>query len=386
MRALIAGVVLAASVAGVAYLALALQRTIAFGRRRAAKVESTERTPPVTILKPLRGIEPNLLENLSSFCNQDYPDFQVIFGVREADDPAVAVAREVIARFPARDLGLVVDGRVHGSNLKISNVMNMMGSAKHDIIIVADSDIAVEPSYLRCVVPSFADKNVGAVSCVYRGVPIDGGYVRELGALFVNDQFAPSVLVATAFSPMDFCLGATMGVTRSALESIGGFAALSLHLADDQMLGKLVRRSGRRVELCPAVVELSVADPSIAALWDHEIRWARTMRTAQPWGFSFSFITYALPLALVYAVVSGNPPVAATLAGVAAALRVSLHYAVRWALDIRARDCAWLIPLRDFLGLAVWAVHFFGRGVRWRGSKYTVDAQGRLHEVCDRLP
>jgi len=381
MRALIAGAFLAASVAGIAYLALALQRTIVFGRRRAGELKPTERTPPVTILKPLRGLEPNLLENLSSFCNQDYPDFQVIFGVRDADDPAVAVAREVIARFPARDVGLIIDGRVHGSNLKISSVMNMMGSAKHDIIIVADSDIAVEPSYLRCVVPSFADTNVGAVSCMYRGVPFDGGYVRELGALFVNDQFAPSVLVAIAFSPMDFCLGATMGVTTSALDSIGGFGALASHLADDQMLGKLVRQSGRRVELCPAVVELSVADPSIGELWDHEIRWARTMHTAQPRGFSFSFITYALPLALMYAAVSGNPAVAATVTGIAAALRVSLHYAARRALDIRSRDCAWLIPLRDFLGLAVWAAHFFGRGVRWRGSKYTVDVRGRLHKV-----
>jgi ceramide glucosyltransferase len=381
MRALIGGVFLAASVAGIAYLALALHRTIAFGRRRASGLEPTEHTPPVTILKPLRGLEPNLLENLSSFCNQDYPDFQVIFGVRDADDPAVAVAREVIARFPARDVGLVIDGRVYGSNLKISNVMNMMRSAKHDVIILADSDIAVDPSYLRCVVSSFADKNVGAVSCMYRGVAIDRGYVRELGALFVNDQFAPSVLVAIAFSPMDFCLGATMGVTRSALDSIGGFGALASHLADDQMLGKLVRQSGRRVELCPAVVELSVADPSIGALWDHEIRWARTMHAAQPWGFSFSFITYALPLALVYAAVSGNAAVAATVTGIAAALRVSLHYAVRRALDIRSRDRAWLIPVRDVLGLFVWVAHFFGRGVRWRGSKYTVDAQGRLHEV-----
>jgi len=381
MRALIAGAFLAASVAGIAYLALALQRTIAFGRRSAHGLTPGKLTPPVSILKPLRGLEPNLLENLSSFCDQDYPDFQVIFGVRDPEDPAVAVAREVIARFPARDVGLVVDSRVHGSNLKISNVMNMMASAKHDIIIVADSDVAVDPSYLRCVVPSFADKNVGAVSCLYRGVPIYGGYVRELGALFVNDQFAPSVLVAIAFSPMDFCLGATMAVTKNALESIGGFAALVSYLADDQMLGKLVRQRGLRVELCPAVVELSIADPSFGALWDHEIRWSRTMHAAQPWGFSFSFITYALPLAVGYVLVSGNAALAAAAVGIAAALRVSLHYAVRRALAIRAPDSAWLIPVRDVLGLAVWVAHFFGRGVRWRGCQYNVDSQGRLREV-----
>jgi len=381
MRALIAGAFLAASVAGIAYLALALQRTVAFGRRGAGGLESTERTPPATILKPLRGLEPNLLENLSSFCDQDYHDFQVIFGVRDADDPVVAVAREVIARFPARDVGLVIDSRVHGSNLKISNLMNMMASAKHDIIIVADSDIAVDRSYVRSIVPSFANDDVGAVSCLYRGVAIDRGCVRELGALFVNDQFAPSVLVAIAFSPMDFCLGATMAVTKKALGSIGGFAALASYLADDQMLGKLVRQRGLRVELCPAVVELSVGDPSFGELWDHEIRWARTMHAAQPWGFSFSFITYALPLAAGYALVSGNAALAAAVVGIAAALRVSLHYAVRRALAIRAPDSAWLIPIRDVLGLAVWVAHFFGRGVRWRGCQYNVDSQGRLREI-----
>jgi ceramide glucosyltransferase len=381
VRALIAYAFLVASAGGVAYLALALQRTISFGRRTTRANTLTEFTPPVTILKPLRGLEPNLLENLSSFCRQDYPDFQVIFGVRDADDPAVAVAREVMGRFPTHDLGLVVDGRVHGTNLKISNVMNMMASAKHDIVIVADSDVAVDSAYLRGVAAPFADERVGAVTCLYRAVPSTAGVVRDLGALFVNDQFAPSVLVATAFSPMDFCLGGTMAVTRTALESIGGFGAISSYLADDQMLGKLVQRHGRRVELCPYVVELATSDTNLGELWGHEIRWARTIHTAQPWGFSFSFITYALPLALGYALVASNPPLAAAVLGGAAALRVSLHYAARWALGIRTRDSAWLILVRDVLGLAVWAAHFFGRGVRWRGSDYNVDGQGRLHEV-----
>lgn len=381
MRALIAGAFLVATVGGIAYLALALQRTIAFGRRRRRGDTPTGFTPPVTILKPLRGLEPNLLENLSSFCNQDYPDFQVIFGVRDAADPAAAVAREVMGRFPTRDVGLVVDGRVHGTNLKMSNVINMMASAKHDVIVIADSDIAVDSAYLRSIATSFADDRVGAVTCLYRGEPSVSGYVCDLGALFVNDQFAPSVLVATAFSPMDFCLGATMAVTRAALESIGGFAAISSHLADDQILGKLVHQQGRRVELCSNVVELAVSDPDLRELWEHEIRWARTMHSAQPLGFSFSFITYALPLSLGYALVAGNVALAATVVGIAAALRVSLHYAVRFALAIRGRNTPWLIPLRDFLGLAVWAAHFFGRSVRWRGSDYKVDAQGRLRAV-----
>ena len=378
MRALFAGAFLVASIAGIAYLAFALQRTMAFGRRRMCRLESLDFTPPITILKPLCGAEPNLLENLSSFCNQDYPGFQVIFGVRDADDPAVAVTRQVIDRFPARDACLVIDDRIHGSNLKISNVINMMAKAKHDIIVVADSDIRVDPAYLRCVAAPFADEGVGAVTCLYRGIPTGGGYVRELGALFVNDQFAPSALVAIAFSPMDFCFGGTMGVTRAALEAMGGFAAISSYLADDQMLGKLVYKHGLRVELSSKVIELSVTDPNLRTLWEHELRWARTMHTAQPWGFSFSFITYALPLSLAYAALSGNAPVAAAAVGVAAGLRMVLHYAVRWALGIKERDNAWLIPFRDALGLAVWVAHFFGRGVRWRAHTYEVDTSGHL--------
>ena len=378
MRTLIAGAFLAASMAGIAYLALALQRTIAFGRRRTRELKSPTFTPPVTILKPLCGAEPNLLENLSSFCNQDYPDFQVIFGVRDPDDPAAAVARQVIERFPGCDVGLVIDERIHGSNLKMSNVINMMANAKHDIIVLADSDVRVDSAYLRCIVAAFADERVGAVTCLYRGVPAGGGYVRELGALFVNDQFAPSVLVAIAFSPMDFCLGGTMGVTRAALESIGGFAAISSYLADDQMLGKLVHQRGLRVELSRKVIELSVADLNLRTLWEHELRWARTMHTAQPLGFSLSFITYALPLSIAYGALSANPLAAVAIAGVAASLRVLLHYAVRWALGIQARDDAWLIPLRDALGLAVWVAHFFGRNVRWRAHSYVVDAAGHL--------
>jgi ceramide glucosyltransferase len=381
LRAVIAGALLVASAAGLAYLALALQRTLAFGRRRRRTVASPEFTPPVTILKPLCGREPNLLENLSSFCDQDYPEFQVIFGVRDADDEAVAVAREVATRFPACDVSLVIDDRVSGANRKIANVLNMMPNAKHDILIVADSDVCVGRTYLRSVVAQFADEHVGAVTCLYRGTPVQPGTTAELGALFVNDQFAPSVLVAVTLSPMNFCLGATMAVTRKILGSIGGFEVLSAYLADDQMLGKLVRDQGFDVALSSEVVATDVGDLDVKSLWQHEVRWARTMRAAQPWGFSFSFITYALPLALAYAAVSGNAAISLALVSLAAVLRVSVHYAVRSALDIRSRDVPWLIPVRDVLGLGVWAAHFFGKSVRWRDTGYTVDSAGRLHPL-----
>ncbi|HEV2037025.1 MAG TPA: bacteriohopanetetrol glucosamine biosynthesis glycosyltransferase HpnI [Candidatus Eremiobacteraceae bacterium] len=385
MRSLVAFALLAASAAGVAYLALALQRTVAFGRRKARPHPLENFTPPVTVLKPLCGAEPELFENLSSFCDQDYPSFQVVFGVRDPDDPAADVARRVIERFPDRDLSLVIDNHVRAANLKMANVLNMTANAKHDILIVADSDVKVLRSYLRDVVAPFADERVGAVTTLYRAQPSasEGEHARAhpvptLAAMFVNEHFAPSALVAVALSPMDFCLGATMAVTRKALESIGGFQAVASYLADDQMLGKLVRAQGLRVELAAHVVETTVVDADLPALWAHELRWARTMHAAQPLGYSFSFITYALPLAVLYALVDGSALVGAGVVAVTLTLRVALHYAARSALDVSTTDAPWLIFVRDALGLGVWAAHFFGRGVRWRDRLFTIDARGRL--------
>ena len=381
MRAFFAGALLVASVAGIAYLSLAVHRTFAFGKRRARAVLPPHFTPPITVLKPLCGLDPGLFENLSSLCDQDYPNFQVIFGVRDAQDPAIEVARSVIQRYPNRDISLVVNERVSAANLKMANVLNMMPSAKHDIIVLADSDVRVMPTYLRAVTAPFTDALVGAVTCLYRGTPSQGSIASELGAMFVAEQFAPSVLVATALSPMDFCLGATMAVTKRALDAIGGFEAIGSYLADDQMLGKLVQSRGFRVELSPEVVETSISDETFKDLWDHEIRWARTVHRARPLGYSFSFITYGFPMALAFAAIASNAKFSFGVVGLVLALRLGLHYVSRYALGVRTPDAPWLVPLRDVFGLAVWSLHFFGRNVRWRSRDFTITRDGRLERT-----
>lgn len=383
MRFLFESALMVASAAGIAYLAFALQRTLAFGRRRAQSILADDFAPAVSVLKPLAGLEPELFENLCSFCDQEYHEYQIIFGVRDAADPAAAVARRVIEQFPGRDVSLLVDARVRGTNFKIANVLNLIPLAKHDILIVADSDIRVDSSYLRSVVAPFANEQVGAVTCLYRGVPVEPArplqtLSSELGAMFINDQFAPSVLVAIGLSPMDFCLGATMAVTRKALELLGGFEALSSHLADDRMLGKLVRDRDLRVELSSYVVENIVCERRPRGLWDHEVRWARTMSAARPLGYAFSFITYALPVSFMYLLVCTQAYLGWTVVGLAVALRLALHYAARSALRVRGPDRPWLIPVRDLLGLVVWGASFFGRGVRWRDRDFAIDAEGRL--------
>ena len=404
MRSLLSGLLLGASLAGIAYLVVAAARTVAFSKHRSQHDAGTRDdgmaayAPPVTILKPLCGDEPDLFENLCSFCEQDYEEFQVVFGVADSDDAAAAIARRVIANFPERDVTLVVDPRVHGSNHKISNVLNMFDQAKHDVLVVADSDVRVGRSFLRGVVATFADERVGAATCLYRARMPSGArgwsqaqdpkprpartadVALTLGTMFVEEQFIPSVLVARTLAPMDFCLGATMAATREALEAIGGFESLANYLADDERLGRLVHASGRDVALCDEVVEITMSDTDLATLWQHELRWARTMHAARPWGFSLSVISYALPLSCAYWLVSGNAVAGASVVGAAAVARLALQRVARSALDAPGPGAPWLIPARDLLGLAVWAAHFFGRDVRWRGARLRVDAAGRLEQ------
>jgi ceramide glucosyltransferase len=394
MMQLLAQVALAVCIAAMAYGVVALACVWRFGRR----VEEFERTRPqeggtasspgvapslgeatlpgVTILKPVAGDEPRLFENLSSFCAQDYPQFHVVFGVADAGDPAVATVRRVMDAFPHVDLSLVIGADTSAPNFKVATLLAMAGACKHDILVIADADTSVGPSYLRAVVAPLSDAPVGAVTCAYRGRS-SGGLASDLGVMMIDEQFIPSVLVAS-LGTVRFCLGATMAVRRRTLDAIGGFAALAPFLADDQKLGELVSRQGSRVALAPYVVEHDVAEPDMRSLWAHEVRWARTSRLARPWGYAGYFITYPLPLALIYAALSRDLVVASLVLGLAVALRLGSHYAARAALRTQTPDKPWLIPLRDVLGLAVWVASLVGRHVRWRDRLLTVDGAGRI--------
>jgi len=373
---------LAASLFSLAYAVFALARVRAFARPRPRPAAG----PPVTVLKPLRGAEPGLYDNLRSFCEQDYPEFQVVFGVRDPQDPAIAVAERVMRDLPGRDLALVVDDRVIGTNLKVSNLANMYGAAKHDLLVIADSDMRVDRSYLGSVVGPLRDPAVGVVTCLYAGRAM-GGVWAALGAMFINDWFLPSVLVARSLQPDRFCLGATMAVRREALEAIGGFAALSPYLADDYMLGVFMNRRGLRVALAPYVVENTVWEPDFRTLFTHELRWARTVRTAQPLGHAMSLVTHSLLLSGAYLLVSSLSILGAVVAGGALGLRLGVHYAVRASLGLREPARAWLVPLRDVLCFVVWIASFWGRTVHWGGRKFAVASDGRMsanggHDSC----
>ena len=341
---------------------------------------------PVTVLKPICGPDPNLYENLRSFCQQAYPQYQLVFGVSDAGDPATRIVQQVIADFPNLDLALVVDDRLIGTNFKVSSLANMLRMAKYDILVIADSDMRVQPDYLRTIVSPFEDADVGAVTCLYKGSPV-GGLASALGAMFINEWFLPSVLVALTFEKLRFCFGASIAVRREVLDAIGGFEALADDLADDYMLGKLISERGYTIHLAPYLVENIVLEPDLKALFLHELRWARTVRSVRPVGYALSFVTYSLPMSIVFLLVTlatRFASVGVVVVALSIGLRVLLHYAVRAAFRLSSPAMPWLIPIREILAFLVWCASFLGRGVQWRNGKFSLSPDGRLTVIGER--
>lgn len=318
-------------------------------------------TAPVSVLKPLCGAEPRLYENLATLCRQRHPSFQLVFGVRAADDPAIAVVERLRRDFPACDIALVADPQVHGTNLKVSNLINLSAQARHDLLVIADSDIAVPPDYLARVTAPLADRGVGVVTCLYRGYPA-GGLWSRIGAQFINDWFAPSVRIAHAGGSQRFAFGATIALRRDALAAIGGFAALSGRLADDYWLGELTRQHGLRTVLSDVVVTTDVTEDRFGDLWRHELRWLRTIRSLNPPGFAFTFITFTWPM-LALGVLLAPLPLVFAVAAIGMMARSALAGSAAAAL--RA-------PLRDALLLAGWAFALAGKRVQWREQVLSV--------------
>jgi ceramide glucosyltransferase len=348
--------------------------------RRPADAAAAAR-PPVSVLKPLHGEEPGLVANLRSFAEQDYPAFQLVLGVRDRTDAALPAARALIRDHPGRDIELVIDAHVAGSNLKVANLENMLPRARHDVISVADADMRVTPEYLAAVTAPLADPRVGIVTCLYKGVP-DRGLWSQLSALHINFGFLPGALAGAALDVGGGCFGATIALRREVLERIGGFARLRNELADDHRMGSAVRGLGLKTVLSRYIVENRVAEAGFARLWRHELRWARTSRAMAPWGFAGSVITHASVLTAL---------AAATWGGAAAWDFVLITLAMRWIsaaivarrLDLPRRGL-WLLPLRDLLSFAVFIGSFCGRSVLWRDQFFRVEPGGRMRVEGDK--
>jgi ceramide glucosyltransferase len=378
MRSL--GTLLAAAALGyaaTAWIAVRLWRNSGARSRRGGAAAPQQR--PVTVLKPLCGAEPGLDHSLRSFCEQDYAGgMQIVFGVQQPADPALAVLERLKRDFPRLDLTVVVDSTRHGASAKVSNLINMMRSARHDWLVLADSDVRVSPGYLAAVATPLADPTVGIVTCPYRGVPRPGLWSR-LGALFINDWFIPSVRVAALFGSRAFAFGATIALRRDALDGIGGFRAIADQLADDYRLGELTRRRGLRTVLSDVVVDTWVDERTFRQLVQHGLRWLRTIRVVRPGGYAFSAVTFSLPLAVLGCALAGWAPVALCLLGATVVLRLMLHLAAQ--SPARSWSQSWAILLADGLGFALWCAAFVTREVQWRQGRYRVARDGSVQPI-----
>ncbi len=337
--------------------------------------------PPVSILKPLRGADPHAYECFRSHCLLDYPEYEIIFGVHEPGDPAVALVERLKKEFPERRIELVVCLRELGTNRKVSNLIQMLPAARYDHLLVNDGDIRVPPDYLRRIMVPVADSEVGLVTSLYRAVA-GGSLGSKLEALSISD-FATAVLVSYANRHhFHYGFGSTLALPRQVLERIGGFAALAEYLADDHQLGTLVAQAGHMVVLSDLVVETTLPDYSLREFWNHQLRWARTVRDASPRGNVGLVLVFGVQWAAVAVIAAAGAGWAWGLLAVAYAARIAalLVTGLGVCQDRGTLRRLWLLPIRDVQAVLVWASSFAGRTVVWRGERFTLQ-HGRLLRI-----
>jgi ceramide glucosyltransferase len=333
--------------------------------------------PPVTVLKPLHGVEPGLSVRLAAFCQQDYDGaIQVLCGTQDSASPAIGAVRGMQRQLPDGRIEIAVDPRSHGANGKLSNLVNMMPRARHDILVLSDADIVVGPRYLVALTALLSVPEVGAATCLYHGISGEGLWTR-LSALAVNSHFLPQAIASIGLHLAKPCCGATIALRRSTLDRIGGLGAFVDELADDHAIGVAVRSAGYEVVTAPFLVGHRCFEDSLRELLLHQIRIARTIRSIDPVGYVGTIITHPWPLALI-GMMSGSTA-AAVLAVASLASRVTLCRCVERRFGL-PRENYWLIPLQDVIAFAVYMASFFGATVHWRGSDYRVATDGTLIE------
>ncbi len=363
------------------YTSLALLAVLVWGRQK--RITAPARLPPVTVLKPLCGAEPGLYENLRTFCVQDYPQFQIVFGVGDDRDPALAVVARLVKEFPNLRLDVVVNPRQHGYNRKISSLINMLEHAHHEVLVMADSDVSVRPDYLTCVTAPLLDRKVGLVTCMYHGEPTRPVWSR-LGAMYINEWYMPSVLLAWLFGHENYVSGQTLCLRRDTLAAIGGLGSIANHLADDYQLGQCVRALGLRIVLSSYMLKAEHHEPTLESLVTHELRWMRTLCVLKPRSFRFIFFTFSLPLAvlglLLSVLASDSLTLALALFQVTVLARLALHFVHR-IRNRRLLADLWLLPARDLLICWVWCRSFSTSRFTWRGSDFLVGQDGIMRKV-----
>ena len=330
--------------------------------------------PPVSILKPIRGLDRETYENYASFCRQDYPEFEILFCVTDENDPTIAIIEQIIRDFPDRPIRLLVGSAPLGVSDKVNKLCRMAREARHDLVIVSDSDVRVEPGFLRAVAAPFYDSRVGGVTCLYRGLT-DGTFAADMEAIGNTADFAPGVLVAWLFGGIDFMLGAVMATTRQNLANIGGFESLVDYFCDDYELGNKLAVTGHRVELSRFPVSIVYPRQTLAQAFRHQLRWNLSIRYSRPWGHFGLIFSQGLPWALLVALIAPSGASASAYIVAYLACRIAMAYAAAGGAamaDILVLKQLWLLPVRDAFAFVVWVASFFPQRIHWRDQEFFV--------------
>jgi ceramide glucosyltransferase len=338
-------------------------------------------TPPVSNLKPVRGLDPDAYENFASFCRQDYPDYEILFCVGDKDDPIYPVLQQLVRDFPERQIRILFGSGAKGTNDKVVKLALMASEAKHEVVVMSDSDVRVEPNYLRTVVAPLADPNVGAVTCFY--VPIEDKTLTDsLQTIGMFSDFYAGILVARQLDGVKFALGPTIATTRARLAGFGGYDALKNRPADDLLVGRLIAEQGCEVELLPYTIQTVADYASLSALLHKRLRWVVVMRHMRPWGHLGLLLTQGLPWSLAAITISPSALVALSYLGA----YVGLRLAMTWLIGIKGlkHGALWkklgLIPVWDAVAFGIWLVSFTRNTIRWRDGDYYI-REGQLVPV-----
>jgi len=378
MVILVRTLLFAATACGIGYCLFSLWCLLKFRSVKRIPADA-EFTPAVSILKPLCGLDPHGYESLRSHCIQDYPVYEIVFGISTVDDPAAAAVERLIQEFPNLSIRLVVCSNVFGMNLKVSNLLQMLPAASHPYVVINDSDIDVPRNYLRKVIAPLRDESVGMVTCLYRGIPTQN-FGSLLESMAITCDFVPGVLCSRHLDHgIRFALGSTMALHRNVLERIGGFQGIADYLADDYELGRRVSTAGLQIAIADCVVDHYLPAYSWKSFFQHQLRWARTIRSCRPEGYAGLIFTFVLPWSVFAWGMAPSLPLAWGAIAIALILRLMITIIAGTSVlhDHRVFRTLWLVLIRDFVALLIWSLAYTGSSITWRGNKFEL-SNGKL--------